>query len=628
MSTIFGICRTEGPATRGDAGLLMLHAMDHWGADRQELCDEGCVLLGHLLLMHTGGSSPDAGIQRLDRMTITADVRLDNREELLRQLRIGPERGASMPDALLVLHLYRDAGTQGLARLVGDFAFAIHDPEARTLVCYRDPMGVRPLHYALVGGDLLFASESRGILAHPEADASLDEDFILRLMAGLPPDPDATFHRGIRHLPPGHALRWQPDGITIRPLRSVLIPPLLRMRHAADCQEAYREHLREAVVCRLPATGPVGVELSGGLDSSAVAAFTATSLPDTTRVHSFTNVGPEGLTHADDEWPFAAAVAAHCGITNTVRVSKGVWTSPFEAVDRHIFDHCGVDIVSPFWLEPARRLMSARGIRTCLSGFFGDEVATHHGRLHYHDLWEDHRPWLFLRACLQRGDYTLPLRRLAGAMLPEPLRRLLRRTAPTHPFDPGYLLGPPPVSVGWADDTLLARPFSHRRHLLGLASGVYALRRMQNESIAAIRHRIVPRYPFADIRLIEFVLSLPAEWTGHARTDRYLYRSSLVGIVPDKVRLRRDKQVPTDLFPVHEFREQAGDIRARLAVMVAAARHPLAQRLDYQRMVRDLDPQLAANRWEGDFFPRIPFHILALARYFDEWTEGGAMTAP
>ncbi len=128
-------------------------------------------------------------------------------------------------------------------------------------------------------------------------------------------------------------------------------------------------------------------------------------------------------------------------------------------------------------------------------------------------------------------------------------------------------------------------------------------RRMQNESIAAIRHRLVPRYPFADIRLVEFVLSLPAEWTGRAGTDRYLYRSSLTGIVPEQVRLRTDKQVSTGLFPVHELKAVSQELRRQISEIGASVRHPLAQRLDFGRIDRDLDPGQPANYWEGGFFP-------------------------
>jgi asparagine synthetase B (glutamine-hydrolysing) len=343
------------------------------------------------------------------------------------------------------------------------------------------------------------------------------------------------------------------------------------------------------------------------------------SVSDADRIHSFTNVAPvnaSGMASAPDEWSYASAVVSHCGIRNAVRVSQGVWTDPFHPLDLHISDHSGVDIISPFWLEPARRLMREKGIRICLSGFFGDEVATHPARLHYHDLIDDGRLLLYLRACLEHGDYTLPLRRLAGAMMPEPVARWFRRSPASLTPDAGYLLGIPP-SARMTRPEGRPGPFNQRRQLLGLATGLHPRRRMQNESIAAIRHRLVPRYPFADIRLVELVLSLPAEYTGRAGTDRYMYRGSLSGIVPEKVRLRTDKQMPTGLFPVHELMAVSRELRGEMALIGKSVRHPLALRLDFDRIDRDLDPGHPANRWEGGFFPKVPFHILALARYFD-----------
>lgn len=596
----------------------MLSAMDHWQADQRSQHEDGGMLLAHLLLRNS--PAPETSIHHLGACCLAADMRLDNRGECLRRLGIDPGQGANMPDGLIVLHVFQAYGVKGLADLVGDYAFALYDASSHTLLCVRDPMGVRPLCYSLLGPDLVFASEPRGILAHPDVDTTLDEDFILQLMAGQPPDASSAFRRGIRHLPPGHILQWRPDGIRIHPLRSLKIPSLLRFRYPTDYQEAFREQLQQAVACRLPSLGPVGVELSGGLDSSAIAAFAAPLLSGGTGLHSFTLVAPEGQPPgtATDEWVFAKAVLEHCGISQHVRVSSGGWAYPSHAQDLHISDHGGVDLISPFWQEPAWKLMGQKGIQTCLSGFFGDEVATHPGRLYYHDFVNDGRILAFLRACHAHKDYTLPFRRLAKACLPAAMIRLMQRRSSLPPQDASYLLGQPPAAVQHSLGHADAQPFSLRRHLLQRATGLYPRRRIQNESLAAIRHRIEPRYPLADIRLVEFVLSLPPEALGQVHTDRYLYRSSMKGWVPDAVRLRTDKHVPAGIFPVHELRAQLPWWSAAIADLARSARHPLLQRLDFARIDRDLDPTHADNTWQGAFFPRVPFHILALARFFDE----------
>ncbi|MBM3441501.1 MAG: hypothetical protein FJX89_02250 [Bacteroidetes bacterium] len=617
MSTIFGIVRREGPATRGDAGTRMFSAMDHWQADHRSQYEEGGLLLAHLLLRNT--PAPETSIHHLGPYSLTADLRLYNRADCLRRLGIDPGKGTFMPDGLIVLHVFQAFGVNGLAELVGDYAFALYDASTHTLLCVRDSMGVRPLCYSILGSDLVFASEPRGILAHPETDTALDDAFILQLMAGQPPDAASTFRRGIRHLLPGHMLQWRPEELRIHPLRRLTIPALQRFRHPADYQEAFREQLQKAVACRLPSRGPVGVELSGGLDSSAIAAFAAPLCTGGTTLHSFTLGGPEGLPGGTvtDEWQYAKAVLAHCGISQHLRVSSGGWAYPSHAQDLHISDHGGVDLISPFWQEPAWRLMRQQGIHTSLSGFFGDEVATHPARLYYHDFLLDGRILAFLQACHAHRDYTLPFRRLAKACLPAAMRSFLQRRTPLPSQDACYLVGPPPrMDIGPADD----RPFSLRRHLLQRATSVYPQRRLQNESLAAIRYRIDMRYPLADIRLVEFVLSLPPEALGHVDMDRHLYRSSMKGWVPEEVRLRTEKHVPLGIFPVHELRNQLPWWRAAIADIRSAAGHPLLHRLDFARIDRDLDPTQAENTWQGVFVPRVPFHILALARFFDERT--------
>lgn len=619
MSTIFGVYCSEKAGISESHGMSMLVSMNHWHADATGSQQEDQIYLGHLMLHNTPESLLEKNPLELNGCMITADARIDNRDEILSLLKEFRQVYNDSPDNLLIICLYLKFGQDCLSHIIGDFSFAIWDGRSQELFCARDHMGVRPFFYYAHDGLFVFASEKKGILAHPFVDATPDEDFMLRLMADLRPDASATSHLHIRHLPPGHCLRINRDGISIRRYWTLEAPPLLRLHSAGEYEEAFREQLSRAVGCRLRTVFPIASELSGGLDSSAVTAFAALLVKDKNRLHTFTNIvepDAQGVKILEDEEPYADALIRHCGIRHVVKVSRSDRGHFTESLDLDIAVNSGVDIISAFWLEPFRRGMQQRGIRVSLSGFFGDEVVTNPGRNYFMDLPAEGRIVEFVRVCLQKGKYGLPFKQLMKSCTPAPMLDRWRRSHYRPPVRRSLL----------SDSDLDLRlersveesgrvTSGHKQHLLKLASGIYSQRRLQSEALYGIMHRIEPRYPLADIRLLTFFLSLPSSVIGHPHTERYLYRKSLGGIVPDEILWRMDKNVPAGVFYLEENRKMAADIRNWLHDIRNQRQGRLLNVLDFDKIDQGLDPDHPDNQWNGRFYPNLSFSIQALIRY-------------
>ena len=209
------------------------------------------------------------------QLRIICDSRIDNRAELASALRISAPALTEMSDAALILRAYQRWGMDCPNRLIGDFAFAIWDGRHRRLFCARDPFGVKPLYYRWDGHRFLWASDIQALLGVPGVARRADDAMVMAYLLWEFPDPEATFFDGIKQLQPAHAL-WVEQG-RLRRFRywnPAACTTNTRAR-AEDWLARFRDEFCEAVHCRLQAPSPIGLMLSGGIDSVLVAATAA-----------------------------------------------------------------------------------------------------------------------------------------------------------------------------------------------------------------------------------------------------------------------------------------------------------------------------------------------------------------
>ncbi|MCK5362977.1 MAG: asparagine synthetase B, partial [Gammaproteobacteria bacterium] len=218
---------------------------------------EGPVGLGHTLLATT----PELLFERqpfrhaATGCVITADVRLDNRDELLRALGLG-ERRESIGDAELILGAYLGWGDACVDRLLGDFAFAVWDPRDKTLMCARDHSGMRPFYYHRVSGmRFVFGSAPKAILVLPQVPYRVDQgrvaDFLVPQLEWI--DYTSTFFEDVYRLPPGHMMTVSATGLNVTEYWKPEPGPELGPISDGDYAQGFLEVFTSAVEARLRA---------------------------------------------------------------------------------------------------------------------------------------------------------------------------------------------------------------------------------------------------------------------------------------------------------------------------------------------------------------------------------------
>jgi asparagine synthase (glutamine-hydrolysing) len=274
------ISRHRAPYALETVATQMVSALVHRGPDGEGVrafsSQDFSVALGHRRLSIidlAGGGQPMAN--ETGRVWITYNGEVYNHNDLREELMAMGHRFSSRSDTETIVHAYEEWGTECVERLRGMFAFAVWDQERETLFAARDRMGIKPLYYAQVEDLLLIASEIKAILAtgwlQPEiAMEALPEQMTFGYLVG-----EQTLFRGVKKLLPGHWLTWKHGAIQTQQYWDTPAPLVDVRRSEADYVAEFTELFQESVRLRLMSDVPLGVFLSGGLDSSSIAATMA-----------------------------------------------------------------------------------------------------------------------------------------------------------------------------------------------------------------------------------------------------------------------------------------------------------------------------------------------------------------
>jgi asparagine synthase (glutamine-hydrolysing) len=488
-------------------------------------------------------------------LVVAADIRIDNRTEILRALDRSPADPAG--DPALLLAAYARWGDRCAERVLGDFAAAIWDGRERCLVCLRDRSGVRPIYYHHVPGRLFaFASEIKALLALPDVPRRLNEARIADYVESMLHEMEETFYAGIRRLPPAHVLRIDARALTTRRYWALDSSRTLRLPSDRDYADMYRSTFFDAVRARVRGDGPVGTTLSGGLDSTSVACAARVLLEGSGRpLHAFSLVF-DGVPQSDERRFIDATLAL--GDFGAHRI-VGDASTPLTDLAATIAHHDEPFYAPNLFLHQAiYRAARDAGVAALLDGLDGDTTVSHGmtwlGELASGGRWRDlarevrgvarrHRlsTWRVVRG------HVIP------ALVPDSVRTLARgwrrwsgRARGAGAVDT-VLRADFARRIGWADRAMRLdvgeRPRRrseqaehHRRLSWGLLS--FVLEVVDRESA---RWGIVPAYPFFDSRLIELCLALPPELKLRDGWTRYVMRTAMDGILPRAVQWRVGK---------------------------------------------------------------------------------------
>jgi asparagine synthase (glutamine-hydrolysing) len=557
MSGIAGRIELHGRPLDRDLLLRMSAMIAHRGPDAAGIWTQGSTGLCHRQFCTTpeslGERQPWADSS--GRVCLAMDGRVDNREEIAAAVEA---RGAMLRcrcDAELVLQAYLCWGEDFAARILGDFALAVWDGRSRRLVCARDILGMKPLCYFVDDAKFLWCSEIRPLFADPAVPRKANEAMVGEFLTNSLTSLSETLFERIYCLPPAHVLVFDADhpeaGPRVRRYWDFDPAAKIACRDDREYADRLRELVREAVRCRLRSQVPVGLELSGGLDSSFVACMAG----DLARREGAAAAGLETFSlvfpgSECDESRYIDAAAAQCGL-------------PSNRVGPHPLDFAWQrQQVARDWLPPdypnssmsasLKGLAADKGFRVLLTGLGGDEWFWGSPE-HYADLLRTLRFGDFFR--LARSDSAVPtlaprpsnplLSWAIGPLVPRRLRAILRAVRGSRRV-PSWIPAEFARAISHRQRQYVEAPspcfasYAQADHYRLVFCGSYQ-RQMDLLERSSMHPTIEYRHPFHDRRIIEFSLALPEEQKWRAGQHRFVLREAMGDLVPDIIRQRTTK---------------------------------------------------------------------------------------
>jgi asparagine synthase (glutamine-hydrolysing) len=535
MSGVVALFCRDGSACNPEHVQAMTRALNNRGNQARWWCEgpiglgavrwqPPCVEMSQETFLFSWGSS-----------RIAADLRLDNREELLHLLRqhIMPPPGHEEEMVGAAYHLW---GSECLAYLRGEYAFVLWDGQNQRLFAARSPTGLRSLVYACTGSLVLCASEARQILHHPAVSPDLNPEWVASWLTHGVARWDMTPFRGLWELAPGTMLLADPETITIEPFwfpPPRLHPPHLRV---SACAEQVRWLLEEATKDCMRTEGRVFFDISGGLDSSGLACLSRSLTPRPELregMHCFSRVYQE-----KDDRILARRVAE----TSQMALLELAWEDfpPFadlwearswssQPVIPTLFYH---RLYQEQW-----RLATERQVRVHIRGDQGDQVfgATF---AYLHDLWQEHRYGVWMRD-------ALAWRRVPEVALSDLIWRTLRSQPPRVRASAWWTRSSVQAIAQdqAAQDAAWFRhrypdPFQRRLAWLLLSHSADYSAALAD---GCLSNGVDIRQPYTDLRLVAFLFACPPQMQCRPAVSKWLLRQALRGILPEEVRLRRSK---------------------------------------------------------------------------------------
>lgn len=559
MCGICGVVSISGVVVDRELPSRMIAAIRHRGPDDTGIYLDSQVALGHARLSIidlSGGHQPMAEDQ--GGLWITFNGEIFNYIELAEELTKKGHRFSTQSDTEVILHLYQEEGERCVNRLNGQWSFAIWDSRKRKLFLSRDRLGVRPLYYTRTKNHFLFASEIKALLECPEVHCTLDTIALDQIFTFWFPLPPRTAFKDILQLPPGHSMTVQDGTIRVWRFWDIEYSPPDQIVEGAEALRAEEllGLLQDATRIRLRSDVPVGAYLSGGLDSTLIAALAKNVVTDRLRTFS---VGFEDAAFDESGYQLEASAflrtehsRIHCSYKDIANV--------FDEVIWHSEQPILRTAPAPMYL--LSKLVRDSGYKVVLTGEGADETLGGYdifkeGKIRR--FWARNPDSMYRPLILKRlYPYMEDIQRQPSAYLQRFFH--INPDAVASPFFshlPRWELTSKLkmfLSDAVQAETRSRNSLSELAQLLpcGYSSWSHFNQAEYLEAMyllpgyilssqgdrMAMANSIESRHPFLDYRVVEFAARLPVNLKMKVLDEKYLLKRAAAGLIPDSIHNR------------------------------------------------------------------------------------------
>ncbi len=477
----------------------------------------------------------------LGGLVIVADARLDNRSELFSELGIG-ELSSGICDEELLLHCYRQWGEGAPEHLLGDFAFAIWDEEAKRLCCARDHLGIKSLYYCLTSDQFVFANTIQSLLLRPSVSNNFSEEAVaIYLSTGALCHPERTFYDSIKKLPAATTLTVTRKDKWFKRYWDVEHCPKLESCTSDEYASQLRHLLEDSVNTRLRSECAVGAHLSGGLDSSAIVSLAMRGHGSLAKTYSWVPPAKREEEAASPEWAAAATMVRAKKLSLTHVEFDG--TKMLDLLQK--LDIAGGDTVDLWYEYVVREDAVSQGIGVILSGWGGDQFISNYGVPRYAEtFWRAHPLETLKELKKVSNRYPHPrvkfIRMLVSQLITQPVSNWWKQASRKTIYDQYDLLSCchdefRSTARKHKKQRPISNPFSVRSALLWEHRIGHLLNRVESWAAAGQMAGVEYRYPLLDKRVVEFALGIPVEQYRKGGIGRFIFRSAVSDILPQDI---------------------------------------------------------------------------------------------
>ena len=561
----------------------MLDAIAHRGPDDKSVYVSGNCTLGHRRLSIIDLNTGNQPIFNEDRtVAVVFNGEIYNFKEIRESLKLKGHQFTTASDTEILVHLYEEYSYDFVDQLNGIFAFAIYDIKQEILMLARDHFGIKPLHYYVKNGKLVFGSEQKSIILHPDYEKGVNYQALHYQLNLRYTQSDETLFAGIKRLPPAHYAVFKQGQLSVHKYWS-LQPNVNANISEAEAMEQLNFYLKQAVERQLVSDVPVGVYLSGGLDSSAI--VQKMHELGTPQINTYTL----GFNEPTDEFPDADRIAKYF---HTNHHTHSLSMNPLSELDKVIWhaEEPKINLLQGYKMSEFVR----QHVKVVLGGLGGDELFAGydiHKFIAPFNKWHKHTP-LWLQKLLRiKSDILFRIQNASHTLRFDEYRRGVQMLMSIGQVERFYLI----IRNVWDFDEgfykeIYAPEFyntiaQNNKKVIeeftpffnAIESGQNALdkvlftefqTKMVNDYLltndrVSMANSVEERVPFLDKDLVEFAFSLPIDLKIKNGTTKYIFRKAMEDKLPPKIISK--KKWGFTVNPYLQFKKDLGEVaRERL----------------------------------------------------------------